>query len=84
MLPGFVTAYRDSENFVHLYFYQGLKDNKPIYANIDLSKIGQKYSAEQHSDNSVDFKFFEKRIIKLNCKLIFEDSGEEIYETLEI
>ncbi len=84
MLPGFVTAYRDSENFVHLYFYQGLKDNKPIYANIDLSKIGQKYSTERHSDNSVDFKFFEKRIIKLNCKLIFEDSGEEIYETLEI
>lgn len=84
MLPGFVTAYRDSENFVHLYFYQGLKDNKPIYANIDLSKIGQKYSSERHSDNSVDFKFFEKRIIKLNCKLIFEDSGEEIYETLEI
>jgi len=84
MLPGFVTAYRDSENFVHLYFYQGLKDNKPIYANIDLSKIGQKYSTERHSDNSVDFKFFEKRIIKLNCKLIFENSGEEIYETLEI
>lgn len=84
MLPGFVTAYRDNENFVHLYFYQGLKDGKPIYANIDLSKIGQKYTTEKHIDKSVDFKFFEKRIIKLNCKLIFENSGEEIYETLAV
>jgi len=85
MIPGFVTAYRDNKEFVHLYFYPGLDDhNRPIYRDIDLSHIDIKYDAKKHIDNAVDYKFYNKNIIKLHCKLLLNFSEKEIYEILEI
>lgn len=79
MIDGFVVSYRDSEDFVHLYFYPGLDDsNAPIYREIDLNGCRFKYQTTKYLDNAVDYKFFDKRIIKLNCKLLDFNNSEHI------
>ena len=85
MIPGFVTAYRDDDNYVHLYFFPGIDDDdKPIYRNIDLSHITIKYDINKQTDEGIDYKFYDKNIIRLHCKLLINLTEEEIYETLEI
>jgi len=85
MIPGFVTAYKDNKNYIHLYFYPGLDDlGRPIYRDIDLKNLKVKYERKKNSDNSVDFKFFNNNIIRLNCKLLVNLTEEEIFETIDL
>ena len=84
MIPGFVTAFRDKERFVHLYFFKGLGDDDlPIYNDIDLSNIKFKFDVKTNIDGSKDCKFYDKNIIKLHCKLITRNE-EEYIQTLNI
>lgn len=79
MIPGFVVSYRDKDDYVHLYFYPGIDDTgQPIYRDIDLAGCKFKYSTIRHLDNAVDYKFFDKRIYKLNCKLLDYNNNEYI------
>lgn len=85
MFPGFVTAYKDNKGYVHLYFFPGLDDlGRPIYRDIDLKNLKVKYERKKNSDNSVDFKFFNNNIIRLNCKLLVNLTEEEIFETIDL
>lgn len=84
MIPGFVTAYRDIEKYVHLYFFKGIgDDDNPIYNDIDFSNIKFEYDVVTNIDGSKDYKFYNKNIIRLKCKLIKSDNSE-VYKTLNI
>ena len=80
MLPGFVTAYKDKNKFIHLDFFPGLDDeNNLIYKDIDLTKdIKIKYKTKKYVDGAMDFTFYDKRIYKLNCKLLDYNNNEYI------
>lgn len=70
MIQGFVANYIDNENYRHLYFFPGIDDNNnAIYNNIDLSKYDFKYEITTNIDGSIDYKFLDKHIIKITCKL---------------
>lgn len=85
MIPGFVTAYRDNKKYVHLYFFPGLDDQgKSIYRDIDLHHLNIKYDFKRNVDNSIDYKFYNKNIVKLHCKLLVNLTEEEIYQVIEI
>ena len=85
MIPGFVTIYKDNNGYVHLYFYQGIDDDEtPIYRDIDMSNINADYDISINEDKSKDFKFFNKHIVKIHCKLILNKTGEEINTSLNI
>lgn len=78
MFPGFVYMYRDKEDFIHLYFFNGIDDNdKPIYKDIDFSDIPFKYTCDKQSDFIKDYKFRNKTIIQINCKLAYIE-GDKI------
>ena len=48
MIPGFVSAYKDNDKFVHLYFFPGIDEqNMPIYKDIDLSNKNYIWQIEQ-------------------------------------
>ena len=84
MFPGFVTTYKDKENKIHLFFYPGTSDNgQPIYNDLDLSKMKLSYQEKQNEDNSKDFVFDRKDIIKIKCKLI-KNNGDIDLEELVI
>ncbi|MBO5948626.1 hypothetical protein J6Q66_07310 [bacterium] len=71
MFPGFILVYKDENEFIHLYFFKGIDDNgKDIYKNIDLSKIPCKYSEIKNIDGSFDYKFENKKISQISCKLV--------------
>jgi len=71
MIEGFVTCYKDKDKYIHLYFYPGVDDNGfPIYRDIDLTNCTFRYTIIKHFDNAVDYKFYDRRIYKLNCKLL--------------
>ena len=75
MFPGFITNYIDNEKFKHLYFFNGIDDNDhKIYNNIDLSVYNSKYDYIEYIDGSIDYKFFDKNIIKITCKLVKRDN----------
>lgn len=85
MFPGFVSIYKDEEGFVHLYFFPGIdKYNKAILRSLDLSNIEFDYKFVKNSDNSIDYKFQEKNIVKINCKLIDSRTGQSLYKTLTV
>ena len=85
MFPGFVTYYKDNENFIHLNFYPGIDDNNtPIYRKIDLSKSGATFDEKLNSDGSYDFKFFNKTITSITCRLVNDKNGKVDYDNLEI
>lgn len=85
MFPGFVSIYKDTEDYVHLYFFPGIdKYNKPIFRSMDLSNTEFDYKCTKNSDNSIDYKFQEKNIIKIKCKLIDSRSGQAVVRILEI
>ena len=85
MIPGVVTAYKDNSGYVHLYFYPGLDDfGRPIYREIDFKHINVKYDYVKNIDNSVDYRFTNKNIIKLHCNLINSLTEEEDYQILEL
>lgn len=71
MIPGFVTIYTDKDNYKHLYFYPGLSDDEePIYRNIELPDCQLKYDRIINEDLSIDYKFYERAIIKIICHLV--------------
>ena len=40
MLPGYITLFKDDNNYVHLFFYKGLTDENTFYYNdLDLSSL---------------------------------------------
>ena len=76
MIPGFVTIYIDKDNYKHLYFYPGIDDEgNSIYHNIDLSDYKLKIDINECDDGAVDYKFYDKSIIKITCKLIDNDNN---------
>lgn len=78
MFPGFVHIYRDSDKFVHLYFFSGIDDeNKPIYKDIDLSNVSFTYTCSKNN-NSIDYKFDNKSIVRIKCNLVPTTSGKQI------
>lgn len=81
MIPGFASVYIDKDNFKHLYFFKGIDDDdKPIYYNIDLSNYSLKYDKVINSDESIDYKFYDKSIIKITCKLFKLNEDIDILE----
>ena len=85
MIPGFVVSYKDNEEYVHLYFFPGIDDEGyPIYNPIDLSHCKFKYTSNTYYDNGVDYKFLNKKIIKLNCNLVEYKTNKYIYESITI
>lgn len=79
MIPGFVTIYIDKDNYKHLYFYPGIDENdNAIYRNIDFSDYKLKIDTISNSDGSIDYKFYDKSIIRINCKLIDNNDKSHI------
>lgn len=79
MIPGFVIAYKDEEDYIHLYFFPGIDEyDQPIYKDIDLSNCKFRYTKSRYLDNAIDYKFYDKRICKLTCKLLDYKNNENI------
>lgn len=72
--------YKDKEDYVHLFFYPGLDNhNEVIYNEIELSdKL--LFNKTIFSDNSIDYQFNDKQIIKIICKLKDKSNKESIRE----
>ena len=82
MIPGFIINYIDNDKFKHLYFFPGIDDNgESIYNNIDLSNYALRYDKLINKDNSIDYKFYDKHIRKIICKLVTQNN-ETITEEL--
>lgn len=76
MIPGFCSAYIDKDNYRHLYFFSGINElGESIYNNIDLSNYDNQYIITQNSDGSIDYKFYDKHIIKITCKLVDKNNN---------
>lgn len=83
MIPGFVTIYIDKDNYKHLYFYPGIdNDDQSIYHNIDWSDYALKMDSIYNEDGSIDYKFYDKSIIRITCTLIDNKDNKHI-EVLE-
>ena len=79
MIPGFVSIYIDKDNYKHLYFYPGIDENNEyIYHNIDWSDYSLKIDTIVNEDGSIDYKFYDKSIIRITCKLIDNKDNQHI------
>ena len=81
MLPSVIVLFKDTENFIHLYFFKGLLDNNIFYyKDLDLSQIRKKYSYKliEYGDGSKEYVFDNKKIKSITCKLINYIGHEEI------
>ena len=84
MFPGFVNIYNDEENFVHLYFFNGIDDNdKPIYRDIDLSGVPFSYTSA-NIGGGTDYKFDNQSIVKIRCQLVNNSTGEVTKKILSL
>ena len=71
MFPGYVTTFKDKDNFIHLYFYPGLTDNNDFfYRDLDLSNCKVEYTESINKDGSKEYIFKNKNIVRIVCKLI--------------
>lgn len=71
IFPGFVTIYKDTNKFIHLYFFPGITEmGLPFFNILDLSNCAVTYKEIHHSDNSIEYIFDNKHIIKIACKLV--------------
>jgi hypothetical protein len=78
MFPGFVYIYKDKSKFVHLFFFKGIDDEyKPIYRDLDLSKLSINYTKTKINDYTFDYKFDNKTIKKIVCNLVKLDNKIE-------
>lgn len=85
MIEGFVSIYRDDKQQVHLFFYPGIKDNKPIYNKIDLNNSEFEFDETIYEDGSSDFIFYNTNIKTIHCKLVPRNHDYEILlKTLKI
>ena len=81
MFPGYVTMFKDKENFIHLYFYQGIDENgEYYYKDLDLTNSKIEYTEIINDDNSKEYVFTNKNIIKITCKLIDNKGNLHIKE----
>ena len=79
MFPGFAVNYIDKNNYKHLYFFRGIDDNdEPIYNNIDLSNYDDRYIFTENLDGSIDYKFYDKSIVKIICKLVDKNNDSNL------
>ena len=66
LFPGFVTIYKDDNNYIHLYFFPGIDNFNQYYYNaLDLSDCKVKYKEIHYQDNSCEFIFSSKNIVKI-------------------
>lgn len=73
MFPGFVTLYKDKDNFINLYFYPGISDtNEFIYKPLELVNYNFEYQKILNDDYSIIYKFANKNIKSITCKLVSE------------
>ena len=86
MFPGFVNMYKDDNDFIHLYFFNGIDDNnEPIYCDINLSNISFTYTSKILDNGAIDYTFDNKSIIKINCTLVPKNKDKKIeYKTLSL
>lgn len=71
LFPGFVTLYKDTNNFIHLYFFPGIdKYNKNIYMDLNLSNTNIQYKKYKYNDGAIEYIFNSKHIVKITCKLV--------------
>lgn len=81
MFPGYVTIFKDSEEFIHLYFYPGIDDNNLYYyRDLDLNNCNAEYTKLVNEDGSKEYIFNNKKIIKIICKLIDNNGKLHIKE----
>jgi len=81
MFPGYVTIFKDSDKFIHLYFYPGIDDNNDFYyRDLDLSNCQVKYNKIINTDGSKEYIFENKNIIRIICKLIDNKGGLHLKE----
>jgi hypothetical protein len=83
MFPGFITLYKDDNDYVHLFFYKGLTDNNTFYYNdLDLSALergGYTHKTVNYNDNSKEYIFDNKNIRSMTCNLsTYNGKKEEI------
>lgn len=85
MFPGFTSLYKDSQGFVHLYFFPGISDNnKPIYMPLDLTQIKYEYKFTKHSDGAIDYAFEDKNITKITSSLVDKKTGKAVVNTVSL
>lgn len=72
MIPGFISVYKDNNQYIHLFFYPGLLDDYTSeYKSLDLSKCPFDFEINRNLvDNTIDYKFTDKSIKKIYCKLV--------------
>ena len=67
IFPGYITLFKDSEGFIHLYFFPGIDDNETFYyKDLDLSKCNVKYSETINDDSSKEYIFDNKKQFRRN------------------
>lgn len=85
MFPGFVNAYKDKNDIVHLFFYPGLDDDMlPIYRTLDLTGSNCKFELKKYNDNSIEYIFDNKNIRLIHCNLIESKTNKCHVESLKI
>ncbi len=83
MFPGYVTIFKDDQKFIHLYFFPGIDENNNFYyRDLDLSNCKVKYKKIVNKDNSKEYIFEKKNIIKITCKLIDNKNKLHIKELI--
>lgn len=84
MFPGFVTVYRDKSNYIHLFFFPGLKeDGSFVYHDLNIDRIKLKYTLVKNKDDSLEFIFRNKNIKKVICRLV-KSNNDIDYETISL
>lgn len=85
MFNGFVTTYKDTNGFIHLYFFPGIDDDGSIiYRKIDLSNAKIAFDEKILEDGSSDFRFINKTITSISCNLVNNKTGITTVDTLKI
>ena len=81
MIHGYITAYRNDEDRIVLYFYPGYDDNfNKIYADIDMTNISESYNIFRNKDGSVKYVFDNINITSITCKLVENSTNIEHIE----
>ena len=81
MFPGYATVFKDSLDFIHLYFFPGIDDDGNLfYRDLDLSNCTVKYEKISHEDNSKEYIFEKSKIVKITCKLLDNKGNLHIEE----
>lgn len=81
MFPGYVTIFKDNEQFIHLYFYPGIDENDNFYyRDLDLSNCNINFTKNVNNDGSTEYVFENQKILKIVCKLIDNNGNLHVKE----